>query len=249
MSTRRFPRPHHLHHAGNGRASGADRPARHAAERVGGAQILRLGGAAGRLHGADHPGLCRLREISGAEAASGRAAVADPRAGARSCRSSAWSPCPPISSTRRSAAPRRCSHRDSVALVLPVINQFPFVLVGPGRRGGDRGRARRRRRTARVAWRMCSATMCITRCSIAAPRPAKRLLVARVAMIVFAVAAFSIATRTNIDPLRMMIWAASLIAGSFFAPLAMSDLVARPHHRSARFAAWWRASRRRRPTS
>ena len=41
-------------------------------------------------------------------------------------------------------------------------------------------------------------------------------------MIGFAVAAFSIATRQDIDPLRMMIWAASLFAGSFFAPLAMS---------------------------
>jgi cation/acetate symporter len=41
-------------------------------------------------------------------------------------------------------------------------------------------------------------------------------------MIGFAVAAFSIATRQDIDPLRMTIWAASLCAGSFFAPLAMS---------------------------
>jgi cation/acetate symporter len=46
--------------------------------------------------------------------------------------------------------------------------------------------------------------------------------VARIAMIGFGVAAFMVATRPNLDPLRMMIWAASLCGGSFFAPLVMS---------------------------
>jgi cation/acetate symporter len=51
---------------------------------------------------------------------------------------------------------------------------------------------------------------------------ARRLLVARVAMIGFAVAAFTIAVRQDLDPLRMVIWATSLCGASFFAPLTMS---------------------------
>ena len=114
--------------------------------------------------------------------------------------------------------------RDKVALALPVINQFPFVLVGIV------GAA------AIAAVLAAAGGQLVALANVASndiyhlfnrtASAARRLLVARAAMIAFAGVAFSVAVREDIDPLRMMIWAASLCAGSFFAPLAM--------------AIWWR---------
>lgn len=112
-------------------------------------------------------------------------------------------------------------NRDSVALVLPVINQFPFVLVGlVGAAALAAVLAAAGGQLVALA-NVLSNDVYYTLFNRGAS-PARRLLVARAAMIGFAVAAFSIATRPGIDPLRMTIWAASLCAGSFFAPLAMS---------------------------
>ena len=112
-------------------------------------------------------------------------------------------------------------NRDSVALVLPVINQFPFVLVGlVGAAAIAAVLAAAGGQLVALA-NVLSNDVFYTLFSRGAS-PARRLLVARVAMIAFAVAALSIATRQDIDPLRVTIWAASLCAGSFFAPLAMS---------------------------
>ncbi len=77
----RLSGPDDLPDAGHGGSADPDRPAQHAAERLRRAQGPRLGLAAGRLHGADHPGLRGLRQISGDQAASRRAAGADPGLG------------------------------------------------------------------------------------------------------------------------------------------------------------------------
>ncbi len=112
-------------------------------------------------------------------------------------------------------------HRDSVALILPVISQFPFVLAGLV------GAAAVAAVLAAAGGQLVSLANVLSNDVYHTlfnrlASPARRLLVARVAMVFFAVAAYSIATRDSIDPLRMMIWAISLCAGSFFAPLALS---------------------------
>ena len=166
---RRFSRADHLHHAGHGGASGADRAARHAADRIGGAQILRLGGAARRLHGADDPGLCRLRQISGAEAAPGRAAVANSKLGHASVAAR------PGDDGRRSARPGAGQRQGAVQPrqrgACPAGHQPVSLRAGgAGRRGGGGGRARRGGRAARLAGE-CAQQRCVSiRCSIAAPR-------------------------------------------------------------------------------
>jgi cation/acetate symporter len=114
--------------------------------------------------------------------------------------------------------------RDKVALALPVINQFPFVLVGlVGAAAVAAVLAAAGGQLVALANVVSNDIYYLFNRSASASR---RLLVARVAMIVFAAIAFSVAIREDIDPLRMMIWAASLCAASFFAPLAM--------------AIWWR---------
>ncbi len=114
--------------------------------------------------------------------------------------------------------------RDSVALMLPVINQFPFVLVG------GVGAAAIGAVLAAAGGQLVSLGTALSNDFYyvfhRSASPARRLLVARIAMIAFAAAAVWVAGRQDLDPLRLMIWAASLCAGSFFAPLAM--------------AVWWR---------
>ncbi len=115
-------------------------------------------------------------------------------------------------------------NRDSVALMLPVINQFPFVLIGVV------GAAAIAAVLAAAGGQLVAAANVLSNDIYyifnRSASSARRLLVARVAMIGFAVLAFSLANRQDIDPLRLMIWAISICAGSFFAPLAM--------------AIWWR---------
>jgi cation/acetate symporter len=111
--------------------------------------------------------------------------------------------------------------RDSVALLLPVINNFPYVLIGVV------GAA------ALAAILAAAAGQIVTMATVfsndiyytlfnRSASPARRLLVARLAMLGFGIAALWIASDDTIDPLRMMIWAFSLSAGSFFGPLALS---------------------------
>jgi cation/acetate symporter len=52
--------------------------------------------------------------------------------------------------------------------------------------------------------------------------PARRLLAARLSMVGFGLVALWFASREGLDPLRMVIWAFSLCAGSFFGVLALS---------------------------
>jgi cation/acetate symporter len=55
-----------------------------------------------------------------------------------------------------------------------------------------------------------------------AASPSRRLLVARGAMVGAGIVAVWFASQSGLDPLRTVIWAFSLCAGSFFAPLALS---------------------------
>ena len=111
--------------------------------------------------------------------------------------------------------------RDSVALVLPVINNFPFVLIGVV------GAAAIAAVLAAAAGHLVSMANVLSN-DIYYPllnrsaSPARRLLVARLSMIGFGVAALWIASREGLDPLRTIFWALSLCAGSFFGVLTLS---------------------------
>jgi cation/acetate symporter len=111
--------------------------------------------------------------------------------------------------------------RDSVALILPILNNFPFVLIGVV------GAAAIAAVLAAAAGHLVAVANVFSN-DIYYPllnrsaSPSRRLLVARLSMVGFGVAAFFIASREGIDPLRMAIWAFSLCAGSFFAVLALS---------------------------
>lgn len=114
--------------------------------------------------------------------------------------------------------------RDSVALMLPIINDFPFVMIGlVGAAAVAAVLAAAGGQLVALAAAFSNDVFYVFNRSAS---PGRRLLVARLAMAGFAVAAYSMATREDLDPLRMMIWAVSLCAGCFFAPLAL--------------AIWWR---------
>ncbi len=116
-------------------------------------------------------------------------------------------------------------HRDSVALILPVINSFPFVLVGVV------GAAAIAAVLAAAAGHLVAMANVLSN-DIYYPllnrtaSPSRRLLVARLSMIGFGLVALWFASSAELDPLRTIIWAFSLCAGSFFGPLAL--------------AIWWR---------
>ncbi len=115
-------------------------------------------------------------------------------------------------------------NRDSVALILPILNEFPFVMTGLV------GAAALGAVLAAAGGQLVSLATAFSNDIFylfnRSTSPARRLLVARAAMIVFAIAAYSVTVRGDLDPLRLMIWAVSLCAGCFFAPLVM--------------AIWWR---------
>lgn len=115
-------------------------------------------------------------------------------------------------------------HRDSVALMLPIVNDFPFVVVGlTGAAAVAAVMAAAGGQLVSMASALSNDIFYIFNRTASA---AKRLLIARLAIIIFAIAAYFIAMREELDPLHMMIWALSLCAGSFFVPLAL--------------AIWWR---------
>lgn len=111
--------------------------------------------------------------------------------------------------------------RDSVALILPVINSFPFVLIGVV------GAAAIAAVLAAAGGHMVAMASVFSN-DIYYPllnrsaSPSRRLLVARASMAGFGVVAVWFAAQPGLDPLRTMIWALSLCAGSFFAVLALS---------------------------
>jgi cation/acetate symporter len=111
--------------------------------------------------------------------------------------------------------------RDSVALILPVLNNFPFVLIGIV------GAAAIAAVFGAAAGQLVSMANVFSN-DIYYPvlnrsaSPSRRLLIARLSMIGFGIVALWLANRTGFDPLRMVIWALSLCAGSFFAVLSLS---------------------------
>lgn len=110
--------------------------------------------------------------------------------------------------------------RDSVAVILPVLNNFPFVLIGVV------GAAAIAAVFGAAAGQLVAMANVVSN-DIYYPMnrtasPARRLTVARLSMVGLGLIALWLASRSGFDPLRMVIWAFSLSAGSFFAVLAMS---------------------------
>jgi cation/acetate symporter len=114
--------------------------------------------------------------------------------------------------------------RDSVAFMLPIMNEFPFVMVGLV------GAAVLAAVLAAAGGQIVTLGTVLSNDIYysfnRSASAARRLLIARLAMIAFVIGAYSLAMQEGADPLRMMLWAISLCAGAFFAPLAM--------------AIWWR---------
>jgi cation/acetate symporter len=114
--------------------------------------------------------------------------------------------------------------RDGVVLLLPIMSQFPFVMVGlVGAAALAAVLAAAGGQLVALAGAFSNDIFYVLGRSAS---PAKRLLAARISMFVFVAGAYILATRWNLDPFRMMLWAVSLCAGTFFAPLAL--------------AIWWR---------
>lgn len=115
-------------------------------------------------------------------------------------------------------------YRDFVALMLPVLNGFPFVLVGLI------GAA------ALAAVMAAAGGQLITLANVISndfyhpfhrtASPARRLIIARIGLVVIIIAAYSFVAQNDFDPMRMLIQAFSLSAGTFFMPLVL--------------AIWWR---------
>lgn len=112
-------------------------------------------------------------------------------------------------------------HRDTVLLLLPAINNFPLVLIGLVGAGAIAAALAAAAGQLVAAANVFSNDIFYSLVSRTAS-PARRLLVARLSMIGFAILGFWIASKSWTDPLRMLLWAFSLCAGSFFGPLVMS---------------------------
>ncbi len=111
--------------------------------------------------------------------------------------------------------------RNSVSLILPIAGELPFVLVGFLAAGG-----------MAAALSAAGAQMMTMSASISEdllfggiwPKisKAKRLLMVRLSMILVTASAGSIAVGYDFDILQMGLWALSLAASSFFAPLVLA---------------------------
>lgn len=111
--------------------------------------------------------------------------------------------------------------RDSISLILPIIGELPFVLVGFLAAAG-----------MAAALSAASAHMVAMSCSISEDlfyggiwvnvSVAKRLLIARLSMIVVTAIATFLAIGQDFDILHMGLWALSIAASSFFAPVALA---------------------------
>lgn len=112
-------------------------------------------------------------------------------------------------------------HRDTALLMLPAINNFPLVLIGVV------GAAVIAAALAAAAGQLVAMANVVSNDIFytirgRAASPTQRLLVARISMIVLAAGTFTLATKSWLDPLRMVLWAFSLCAGTFFGPLVLS---------------------------
>jgi cation/acetate symporter len=118
-------------------------------------------------------------------------------------------------------AQRVMFQRDTLALILPVAGNLPRVFFGLAAA------------SALAALSACAAGHLVALANSASDdlyhglvnrsaSPARRLLVARLAMLLFAVIVFLITQNQSADPLRWAIEAFSLSAGTFFAPLVLS---------------------------
>ncbi len=111
--------------------------------------------------------------------------------------------------------------RDSISLILPIVGELPFVLVGFLAAAG-----------MAAALSAASAHMLTMSCSISEDlfyggiwtkvSVAKRLLIARLSMIVVTAIASTLAIGQDFDILQMGLWALSIAASSFFAPLVLA---------------------------
>ena len=111
--------------------------------------------------------------------------------------------------------------RDSISLILPIIGELPFVLVGFLAAAG-----------MAAALAAASAHMVAMSCSISEDlfhgglwmkaSVAKRLLIARLSMIVVMAFASFLAIGQDFDILHMGLWAISIAASSFFAPVVLA---------------------------
>ena len=119
------------------------------------------------------------------------------------------------------AAQRVTFHRDSLALILPVAGNLPRVFFGLAAA------------SALAALSACAAGHLVAVANTVsddvyhaflnkAASPGRRLMVARLTMLIFAVAVFIIAQNVAADPLRWAIAAFSLSSGTFFSVLLLS---------------------------
>ena len=115
--------------------------------------------------------------------------------------------------------------RDTALLMLPAINNFPLVLIGLAGAGVIAAVLAAAGGQLVVLANVLSNDIYYTAINRSAS-PSRRLLMARLAMVGVAVAAFLLASKPELDPLRMILWAFSLAAGTFFVPLTL--------------AIWWR---------
>lgn len=115
-------------------------------------------------------------------------------------------------------------HRDFVALMLPVLNNFPFVLIGLI------GAAALAAVMAAAGGQLVALANVISNDFYhpfhRTASPARRLIIARIGLLAIVIGAYSFVVQNDFDPLRMLIRAFSLSAGAFFAPLVL--------------AIWWR---------
>jgi cation/acetate symporter len=123
--------------------------------------------------------------------------------------------------TFNSAAQRVTFHRDSLALILPLAGSLPRVFFGLAAA------------SALAALSACAAGHLVAVANTVSDdlyhgflnktaSPGRRLLAARLTMLLFAVAVFIITQNLATDPLRWAIAAFSLSSGTFFAVLVLS---------------------------
>jgi cation/acetate symporter len=115
--------------------------------------------------------------------------------------------------------------RDAVTLMLPTISGLPQVLIGLAGAGAIAAVLGAAASQLVALANVLSNDLYFPLFSRSAS-PSRRLLTARLAMIAIAVGVYFLAIQPHLDPLRMTIWAFSICAGTFFAPLAL--------------AIWWR---------
>jgi cation/acetate symporter len=111
--------------------------------------------------------------------------------------------------------------RNGVALILPIVGELPFVLVGFAAAAGMAA-ALAAAGSQLVAMATSISEDLVQGLASYRLSGARRLLYARLSMIANVIIAGFIAVNVDFDLLHMGLWALSLAAGSFFAPLVLS---------------------------